>query len=406
MGGAIYQLAVRGQQDMFLTGKPQYTFIQQIYKRHVNFSIDKKILNFKNNVDFDTKLEINIPRKADFLHKLYFAITLPSLVKTSGEYAGWTNSIGHVLIDYVDIIIGDQVISRHYGLYMEIWNELTISTSDTVYNQSLLGKYTHIKGLQTNALTESRYEVPLNFWFCNNIGAALPLINLQHHSVKLHIKLNKFDECIVYDGITPPNPVNIVSGELLAEYIYIDESERIKLLGKKQSYLIKQLQSVNGESVNLLSGGLHKSLLNFNHPCNELLFVLREHSNELNNDWFNFANRNVSVSTKIEPLITKAKLVLDGYDYTDYLNEYTLRVSNSSRYHTNTTDKHIYIMPFCNDPEKWYPNGSLNFSKIDQAELYIQMANGINSNVKLYIFTNNFNMLYIEKGMVQIGFSS
>lgn len=406
MGGAIYQLQVRGQQDEFLTGKPQHTFIKQVYKRHVNFSIDKKILNFKNSVDFGQKIEINIPRKADFLYKLYFAITLPPLVKTSGEFAGWTNSIGHAIIDYIDIIIGDQVISRHYGLYMEIWNELTTNTSNVSANQLLIGKYTHLKGLETNALIESRYEIPLQFWFCTHIGAALPLLNLQHHSVKLLINLNRFEECIVYDGITPPTPVNIVSGEILAEYIYIDDSERLKLLGKSHSYLINQVQSINGESINILSGGLHKSLLDFNHPCNELLFVLREHDNELNNDWFNYAKRNVTVSSPIEPLMTKAKLILDGKEFNEYLPEYTLRVSNSSRYHSNTTDKHIYIMSFCNEPEKWYPNGSVNFSKIDQAELHIHMASGINSSVKLYAFAKNFNMLYIENGMIQIGFSS
>jgi hypothetical protein len=406
MGGAIYQLQVRGEQDSFLTGKPEYTFIKQVYKRHVNFSIDKKILNFKNNVNFGQKIEVILPRKADFLHKLYFAITLPALVKTSGEFAGWTNSIGHAIIDYIDIIIGDQLISRHYGLYMEIWNELTTSTSNVSANQLLIGKYTHLKGLETNSLRETRYEVPLQFWFCNHIGAALPLLNLQFHSVKIHINLKTFDECIVYDGITPPNRVSIVSGEILAEYIYIDDSERLKLLGKTHSYLITQVQSINGESINLLSGGLHKSLLDFNHPCNELLFVMRENENELNNDWFNYAKRNVTVSTPVEPLITRAKLILDGNEFTEYLSEYTLRVSNSSRYHTNTTDKHIYIIPFCHEPEKWYPNGSLNFSKIDQAELHIQMASGINSNVKLYVFAKNFNMLYIEKGMVQLGFSS
>ncbi len=406
MGGAIYQLKSRGEQDNFLTGKPEYTFIKQVYKRHVNFSIDKKILSFKNTVDFGKKIEINIPRKADFLHKLYFAFTLPALVKTSGEFAGWTNSIGHAIIDYIDIIIGDHTISRHYGLYMEIWNELTTYTSNVSANQLLIGKYTHLKGLETNALNVSRYEVPLQFWFCNHIGAALPLLNLQFHAVKLVINLKRFDECIVYDGITPPNPVSIMTGQILAEYIYIDDSERLKLLGKTNSYLINQIQCINGESINLLSGGLHKSLLDFNHPCNELLFVLRENDNELNNDWFNYAKRNTTVSTPIEPLMTQAKLVIDSHEFTEYLNEYTLRVSNSSRFHTNTTDKHIYIIPFCNEPEKWYPNGSLNFSKIDQAELYIQMASGINSNVKLYVFVKNFNILYIENGMIQIGFST
>ena len=36
--------------------------------------------------------------------------------------------------------------------------------------------------------------IPLNFWFCNNIGAALPLIALQSHPVRIIVNLRPFNE--------------------------------------------------------------------------------------------------------------------------------------------------------------------------------------------------------------------
>lgn len=406
MGGAIYQLNIKGPQDVYLTGNSQYNFIKQVYKRHVNFATQRMTVSFKNQVDFGRKIEINIPRKADFLYKLFFKFSLPPLTKTSGNYAGWTNSIGHVLIDYVDITIGEHIIDRHYGLFLEIWNEITQRPSLNSADHLLIGKYNHLESLEYNALTQSFYEVPLQFWFCNNIGSALPLINLQFHSVKLIFKLRPFEECIIYDGITPPNTVSISNSSLLAEYIFIEDSERIKYHDKEHTFLINQIQSINGESASLNSGALHKSLLNFNHPCSELFFVLREQLSDDNNDWFNFSQRITTVLTPVPPLIQNAKLLLDGYERIEKSDEFTLRIGNSYRYHGFSTNKHIYTISFCNEPEKWYPTGSMNFSLIDQAELQIQMASGIISPVKIYVFAKNYNIIHIKKGMVQLGFSN
>jgi len=402
MAGAIYQLKVRGPQDLFLTGKPVYSFIKQVYKRHVNFATQLIELQSTNTVDFGKTIEFNIPRKADYLHKVSFTFTLPALVSTSGTYAGWTNSIGHAIIDYVEISIGDQVITRHEGLYLEILNELTHTIINTDSNAKLLGKYPHLKSLESNALVESVYEVPLQFWFCTGIGSSLPLIQLQHHSVKITVKLNDFDKCIVYDGNTPPNRVSIKEGSVLAEYIYMDETERLKLKSASSTFLITQNQ-LNTENVKFNNS---KVLLDFNHPCSELLFVLRAKDNEDNNDWFNFSKRNTSVFTSLVPLITHAELTLDGNKRVEKTDERRLRVHNNYRYHSNPTDKHIYSIPLSNEPEKWYPSGSMNFSSVDQAELYLHTQPNLSSPITAYIFARNFNIIYIEKGMIQLGFST
>lgn len=403
MGGAVYQLNLKGPQDLYLTGNPEHNFIKQVYKRHVNFAIEQKSIIFTNEVDFDKRIELQIPRKGDFLYKMYLCFTLPPLVKTSGTYAGWTNSIGHALIDYVEISIGNHVIDKHYGLFLEIWNELTRNPVFNSTENSLIGKYTQLESLEYNALHESSYQVPLQFWFCNNIGAALPLIALQFHTVKLVFKFRPFEECIVFDGITPPNDVTIKNPYILAEYIFMDDIERIKYAKKDHSYLITQVQTINNESINTsLQGGIHRCFLPFNHPCSELFFVIREKDSDDNNDWFNFAKRTNTILTKLQPFLKSAKLTLDGHERVERTNEFTLRVTNNNRYHTNTTNKNIYTMSFCNDPEKQYPTGSLNLSLVDQAELILELHSNIQSLPGLFVFARNFNIINIKQGMFQI----
>lgn len=400
MPGAAYQLIVKGDQDLFLTGNPEYNFIKQTYKQYKNFAIQQFQIPFKNEVDFGRNCEIDIPFYGDLLNKMYFSFTLPLLVPTSGTYAGWTNSVAHALINSVELRLpGGIVLDKISGLYMEIWNELSIEETLSSGKNQLTGKFLHPQSLQDNASTPSNYIVSLPFSFTENIASSLPLIAMYHTPIKLVFNLNKFSDCIVYDGVTPPNIVKIIDPKLLCDYIYVDTLERLKIKDNPQQYLIKQLQYTEAKSIN--ASGTSRTELTFNHPVSELLFVLRDLSSELNNDWFNFATRNITPNTIVNPLIRKARLSLDNIERMQLTDEYTIRLLNTNRYHTNTTQKHIYCIPFCSEPEKFYPTGSLNFSMLQSPELYLEMGN---TNSNLYLFARNYNVITIHDGLLSIGF--
>ena len=77
----------------------------------------------------------------------------------------YTNAIGHALIQVVQVEIGGQVIDRHYGTWLEIWNELTITAvKEAGYNQ-MVGKQGADIGLKNTANLPRIYFVPLQFWF-------------------------------------------------------------------------------------------------------------------------------------------------------------------------------------------------------------------------------------------------
>lgn len=403
MTGANFQLSLRGKQDLFLTGNPEYNFIKQVYKRHVNFAIEQYSLTFKNQVDFDKSFDLDIPLNGHLLHKLYFTFKLPPLVKTSGTYAGWTNAVGHTLLDYVEFNISGQIIDKLTGLYLEVNNELTKQHVVSSSEDALVGRTQHPLLLRTNADNETVYFVELPFYFTQNIGSSLPLVKMSYSPIKLSFKLKGFDDCIMYDGITPPDPVSISSANVIAEYIYLDTSEKMKIIRNDQKYLINQIQYTNTQSNS--SGGSCRVPLPFNHPCSEMIFVLRDINSELNNDWFNYAKRNIIANTPIVSLIKGAKLLIDNIERIKYTDESILRLLNSNRYHTNTTNKHVYTIPFCNEPEKFYPSGSLNFSMMSEAELYL-LLNDSNPIVNIYVFAKNFNFIYFEKGMVKLGYSN
>ena len=405
MIGAILQTRNIGPQDVFLTGKPDINFIKQVYRQYDNFAIEDIKILANEKVDFGNLITFNIKHDGDYLYKLFFCFSLPILTPGLGSsFCGWTNSLGHAIIEYCDFEINGNRINRMYGLFMEIWHELSITTNPA--KDLLIGKYSHPQMLMNNASINTDYRIPLQFWFSSNISSALPLFKLSRSTIKISIQLKRFDECIIYDGIVAPNTVSIKNSYLHTQYIFIADTLKNIIKNQNQVFLIEQLQTATSKGDFMGLNSRYKGILQFNHPVKELLFVAREIESENNNDWFNFSIRNGVINTPILPLIQSAKLVIDGRDRCTLMDSFSLSILNSSIYHTNTTDKYIYTMPFCDCPEKWIPTGSLNFSAVDSAVLYIDIAQGSIPRSRIFIYARNYNWLSISNGFAKLLFNS
>ena len=174
MGGRLMQLVAYGAQDIYLTGNPQITFFKVVYRRHTNFSMEtiKQTMNGTSNVDGGSAT-VTIARNGDLVSSMYL------MSKSVG-----TND-GTKMIKTVELEIGGQKIDKHTNEWMNIWNELSTNES----------KASSLKTMQCcvgNSTTTgvSNVQVPLQFWFCRNVGLALPLNALQYHEVKVIFEWN------------------------------------------------------------------------------------------------------------------------------------------------------------------------------------------------------------------------
>jgi hypothetical protein len=110
---------------------------------------------------------------------MFLQVELPTLTTTGGTGGKWIEYIGHHMIKEVEIEIGGTRIDRHYGQWLHIWSELTLSASQEANYKKMVGQVPTT--LQTLSASISPYTlyIPLQFWFCRNDGLALPLIALQ-----------------------------------------------------------------------------------------------------------------------------------------------------------------------------------------------------------------------------------
>ncbi len=190
MAGGLLQLVATGVQDLYLTGNPQVSLFKVIYKRHTNFSMESVRQTFDGQVDFGKSVTSRISRDGDLLGRIMIEIDLPKIESKNGSTIKWLNSIGHAIIEQVDLYIGELLIDRQYGEWFEIWSELALDSSKRDGYNNMVGKYE----TYTSTTGPITLFIPLQFWFCRNPGLSLPLIALQYHEVKVIIKFRNFED--------------------------------------------------------------------------------------------------------------------------------------------------------------------------------------------------------------------
>jgi hypothetical protein len=220
-----------GEENISLSENPQITFFKIIYRRYTNFSIETIRTNFVYEAKFGKKYTIEISKIGDLLNKMWLVIELPE-IPTIYDFNNniderikfkWTKKVAFALIDYVEIEIGNQIISKQWGEWMNVleelnWNNFNGSLNEYIGNTPELTTYEY---LNKNFKSKTLY-IPLFFWFCNNSGSSLPLLCLEYNIVRFNIQFNNFENCGIF---SPSNYIflmnyygNGILGEPLLQY--------------------------------------------------------------------------------------------------------------------------------------------------------------------------------------------
>ena len=405
MGGGLIQLLAVGIQDIYLIGNPQITFFKTVYKKYTNFSLESMQQTIDGRPDFGQHIQINIDRKGDLVKDIILEILLPIL--PSGYY--WTNGIGNILLEQVDLEIGGQLIDRHFSEWMDIWSQLTINESKIGSYNAMIGNYNTQSSLETNAQKQLRLSVPLFFWFNKDYAMALPLIALQYHNVVIKIKIRDLNSCYRNNNVSTllnSSSYPIQKFYVWADYVLLDMEERRKFASTSHEYLIEQVQFAGDEFISK-TGNTVSKVLNFNHPVKELYWI--HVPNEYEQSDINNGNQqlNYSLPTDVETF-NEGVLQLNGVNRFDTRNANYFRLVQNYQFHNHYSNKNIYTYSFSIYPEKPQPSGCCNMSKITSSVLYLDYYNINHSqnDMILKVFCVNYNIFKITSGMGGLAFSN
>ena len=416
------QLVAYGAQDIYLTGNPQITFFKVVYRRHTNFSMECIEQTFNGTVSSAaSNVTATISRNGDLISSMHLDVLFPAGIDsgaTGATYVNWTNNTGHAFVDFVELEIGGQRIDKHYGHWLDAWNELT----DHNGNEAPLINKHSAKNAYLRSQTDTvalRTYVPLKFWFNRNPGLALPLIALQYHEVKIKLQTRDLVSLINHNGSAAVVEATAPTVNLYVDYIYLDTDERRRFAQQSHEYLIEQLQYQSETASTSVK-------LNLNHPVKELVWTMTDATSatagttavdatanvgggnaDQGNDWFNYhcmtgtTTEVVNGQTSNEAFST-FKLQLNGHDRFSARNASYFRTVQPYQAGHRVPEKHVYNYSFALKPEEHQPSGTCNFSRIDNA----RMIFGAVATGNIHVYAVNYNVLRVMSGMGGLAYSN
>ena len=357
MSGALVNLVAKGAQDAFLSGKPEVSFFQSMYKRHTNFAQYPVELFPVGTAGANNTISLPITRKGDLLSYMW-AETAAAVSTIFGSESA-TPSLFR-------LYVGGQLIEEHDAFY-----------ANSLYTKFLAN--TGAKGFAGHnaANPEDNTWLPFHFSCCDEAGCALPLVALQYHDVEVRIQ---------FGSGTGANT------KYYANYIQLDTDERAAMANAPREMLITQVQRIQPETT---SAAPKVDLSYFNHPVKCLLWG----ASDVNSSPYTFDN---------------AKLTLNGVDVFDpmtkkyfaYVQPYH-HSSNGSEMQSKALEgeeaDNFWMYSFALKADKYQPCGTCNFSRLDNAE--IKFGGTINNSLN-WFYGVNYNILRIQNGMGGLAFAN
>ena len=468
MAGGLMQLVAYGAQDVYLTGQPKVTFFQAVYKRHTNFAMENIQQTVNGTPSNSGRVSVTIARNGDLVGNMYVALQ-PTATATANLTSTnavidlcW---VAERAIAAVELTIGGQRIDKHYQtwfrLYAEVflneadkinYGKLTSSTINDATNKNyvylpLLFFFNRNPGLYLPLIALQYHEVRLDFdltsTFTSYFGASSQVFEVWANYVYLDTEerrrfAQKGHEYLI-------EQVQHTGGDQLAATTTSSEGS-VQLVRLSFNHPVKELvwcyTNPTSSATAQLNGMWNFCTSTGNVNVTSNVLTLQASNNYVmpnvtgvpqlistagviaaniglgtgssftgNAYWIEQGTQLVNttattggVGIEVGPLHL-FKVILNGQDrfkeqYGNYFNQV-----QPFYHHTGTPYPGIYSYSFALQPEEHQPTGTCNFSRIDNAQVSVQLKSN-NAATLQKLFAVNYNILRIQSGMGGLAFSN
>jgi hypothetical protein len=468
--GALTQLIARGAMDLFLTDRPESTYWRSGFTRCTAFSMESIEQPFNSTVAFGTQATLQVNRTGDLLFHMYLKVVLPGIKMSIGgnnqpfgagqvcgacteeeahadeswrqkNYDGcnaceddadglaidrsqkqeeldkrnwchWANAIGQLVIESCSLRIGGQQVDRLWGEFMFCFEELSGRVGRRLLE--MVGKRYTREELIIDSGEKRTLYVPLPFWFTQASGSALALASLQFHSIAIECNFRRLQDLVVVNNPNNENykivtcgangsgdlDTNTLQASLLSTYVYLEDNERNRFASSNFETLIVQHQHFKQDH----GGGskTHTLNLTFNHPVIELMWFVRRDCNRKVNSWFNFSG------IECRDPISTVSFSLNNQERFGGQEASYYRLVQPYQVHSCIPDAFVYCYSFALHPEDTTtPSGSCNFSRIDHAQLTMELQEGLQfESVEIHVYATSWNVARHKQGLFGVAYSN
>lgn len=288
----LYLLYSGLQEDRLIPpkGVPKIDTFQKVFRKTGRFSTEWYRLNFDGKPSFGTTARATIPRRGHLVTRAFLVTVMPD-IKSIQDAAlsnappgytvkpafGWTNSLGHALVQESQVTIAGEPIDKIDGRLLEMLDEFHTPLEKVTVVNRMIGRHDSGFSAISNGHSSSNQEIitPLPFWFMRgDPSAALPIDAISIDSVQISIKFSSVNSLYVSDSHAVNNiPIytpltntiftytngsnvitsttvtstsyDIVDSYILLEYVYLDKPEASRIRLANITYPIVQHYAIN-----------------------------------------------------------------------------------------------------------------------------------------------------------------
>jgi len=249
-----------GIQDLRLLppkGQPNIDFFKKVFYKCGRFTTQWVRIDFDQVPDFGKSVTSTLPRQGHLISRLYCVINLPDIAgpqiaaraatpSFAGPTFGWTNGIGHVMIQQAQMDIGGARAETIDSRLLEVLDEFRTPLEKVTSVNKLIQRYDNGFNKRTIGWDPNgrptRVAVPLPFWFARgDSGSFLPIDAISSDLVRLTVQFAGLGDTYVSDVITDPKiakePTKVYPQILESPFYKTDPAGSITLNGSKVSLI-------------------------------------------------------------------------------------------------------------------------------------------------------------------------
>ncbi len=356
ISNSLVRISTGLQYDRLLApkGNPNTDQFVKVLRKTTRWASQWRRVDFDGAFGFGKKVSLTVPRIAQLLNGVMLVVQMPDIATAQaiaqadpnflGPRYGWTNSLGHALIQTIELEIGGAVVETLDGRLLEILDEL-YEPVDTLKAKNAMIKRAASGFGPTTWTGATTVYVPIPFWFSSpgRYSHALPIEALYADKVRMHITFRPVEQLYYTDArmdgrtvgfrpgidvsgampalqggrfwranpasadrvyfLSASMPYNGLSGELIPtvmmpprfemedaymmlEYVSVEEPEAISLRTAELTYYVEQHNAVQPVASQQVAEV--RIPLPLQNPTKELLWVLQRPEAESYNAWFLF----------------------------------------------------------------------------------------------------------------------
>jgi hypothetical protein len=220
-------LVTSGLQDARLIpprGNPDIHQFINVVRKTTRWAAQWNRVDFDGAPAFGQRVSMTLPRIGELITGFTLVVTMPDIYTIQaaakqkagnnflGPTYGWTNSLGHSLIQLIELEIGGVIVEQFDSVLLETLDELYETVEATVTKNAMIKRAPTGFGpttFQGTATTPVTVYVPIPFWWSKPgvYSHALPIQALTADIVRIHVTFRPVSQLFYTDARVNPNTV-------------------------------------------------------------------------------------------------------------------------------------------------------------------------------------------------------